>query len=525
MRIEERVVRWMILPLFALAACAHPETQRKEDTGTKNILEPVKNIPDPAPRCGDEKIDPGEQCELAIGLQQTCLDLGYAGGALRCQDCRIDTSGCVLAQPKNGLPDREYHRRGGRGSCPYVYLWDGKEYHYATDLSGSVLAKGMDFLKPKFYGPNLYELENFHPQGGLYRIKAREVIFEASFFDAAALLLVDVPEGFTAHTTWSFTSQLLLDPSREFVSVQSLRPPIAAWSGDGLDVREAVSDADGIPLPVREDSLSQVVVDFGPLDHPEHAKLILTTWGVYADFRDRQRPPFSAGTTIETRGTNGKWQVRRVGGKSAGDARTWALDIGGLLPHSGGEMRITLAHMPSVLDVLDAVRLDDSEPVPIQVSRVTPRFAELQFGGAARVVSSSLGNRTQADDSRLPLIPDAILSGRYTRTGDVCPLLLHSDDRFVVMGHGDELLLGFDDPPQAPGTKRTVFLEADVFYSLKFHPFGQVTDTNEPMPFHGMERYPYDPVSWPYLDDPAYHEYQRTWNTRVVREPDLPRSP
>jgi hypothetical protein len=179
-------------------------------------------------------------------------------------------------------------------------------------------------------------------------------------------------------------------------------------------------------------------------------------------------------------------------------------------------MRITMAHLPSVLDVLDAVSLDDSPPAPVRIARVRPKLAELRFGGAARVRRSTLTERVSADDSRRPVLRDAQLRGFHTRYGDVLPLLEKADDRFVVMGHGDELALAFDAPPQEPGTRRWAFLAADVFYSLKDHPFGPVADSVDPLPYHGMERYPYPPEAWPHKDDPAYAQYVEEWNTRWV---------
>jgi hypothetical protein len=408
---------------------------------------------------------------------------------------------------------------GGSGSCPYVYLWDGEEYRYHADLSGSVLAAGLDFFRPQYYGPGVYELGDFAAQEGVYRLKAREVTYEATYFDAATLLVVDVPEGHAVYSDWSFTSQLEREPSLGLVTVRSPRAPVSATAENGDDVLREVRAADGVPLPVTADGLSRVELDFGPLEHPERARLVLTSWGYYADLRGRQQAPFSAGTTIETPDDRGDWQVRTVAGKSAGDSRTWVIDLGGVLAADDTRLRITMAHLPSVLDVLDAVLLDDSEPAALQVTRLAPRLAELRDGGAARLVRSTLEHRIFADDSRLPANPDARLAGWYTRFGDVRPLLDSSDDRFVVMVHGDELVLEFDEPPPVPGMTRRAFLEADLFYTLKDHPYGRVTETAEPIPYHGMERYPYDPAAWPYAGDAEYRRYLDEWNTRRV---DLP---
>ena len=53
-------------------------------------------------------------------------------------------------------------------------------------------------------------------------------------------------------------------------------------------------------------------------------------------------------------------------------------------------------------------------------------------------------------------------------SGDVGELLAVSDDRFVVMRHGDELTLEVQDPmPVAPGLERVYLLEADLYYRVQ----------------------------------------------------------
>jgi hypothetical protein len=402
------------------------------------------------------------------------------------------------------------------GSCPYVFLQEGDGWRYHTDLSGSVLAAGLDFPKPQYYGANVYALEGFAPRDGVYRMRLRELVWESSYFDEAVLLVVDAPAGHDVHTEWSLTSQIEREPSRGFSTVRNPRPPIAATDEAGRDVRIEVSAIDDIPLRVEPDGLGRVVLDFGPVARPEHAKLVITAWGHYTDLRQVQRPPYSSGTTIEVPAPDGGWNVRLVTGKAASDARTWVVPIGGLLLPEDPRIRLTMAHQPSVLDVLDAVALDDSEPAEVRVVEVRARLAVLTYGGAAEVQAATLDRPIRALDVRRPPHPDAVLAGRYTRYGDVRPLLDAADDRFVLMAHGDEVMVEFPAPPERPGFVRRVFLRADVFYTLKYHPFGLLTETIEPLPFHGMKRYPYDQADWPYLDDPGYRAYLDTWNTRVV---------
>ncbi|PKN47560.1 MAG: hypothetical protein CVU59_02440 [Deltaproteobacteria bacterium HGW-Deltaproteobacteria-17] len=456
------------------------------------------------PVCGDNLAEGSEVCDGSDLRGKTCITQGWDGGILRCASgCgAYNTVGCWF---------------NSSGSCPYVYLPDGKDgWHYQGDLSGSTLASGITFFKPEFYGDNLYDLGAFSPADGHYDLRLREVIFETSYIDRAALVLVDVPAGARPYTTWSYTSQLGYVSPSGFVTTRAARAPVSAVREDGTDVLAQVREADGTPLPVKSHELSRVILDFGPIANPQHAKLILTAWGVYEDFRATQKPPFSSATVIETQDARGRWIVRRTAGKAAGDAKTWAIELAGVLSRDNTRLRLTMAHNPSVLDVLDAVALDDSSPVTPKVTIVAPQVATLLQGGATRVTTSTLKNRIHATDEKLPLREEALMTGMATKYGDVRPLLAKTEDQFVIMVHGDELALRFKAPAPRPGHTRHVFLLANMWYQLKNHPFGRLSDTIEPLPFAGMKTYPYAPALWPHRNDRNYADYLKTWNTRKI---------
>ena len=110
--------------------------------------------------------------------------------------------------------------------------------------------------------------------------------------------------------------------------------------------------------------------------------------------------------------------------------------------------------------------------------------------------------------------------GRYTRAGDVVPLLARADDQFVVSRPGDEIAVSFDARQVAPlrnGWRRTFLLFADGF-SKEMDVNSASPDLLEPLPFHAMTRYPY---SWPehYPDSPEILRYQSEYNTRIVTAP------
>jgi len=107
--------------------------------------------------------------------------------------------------------------------------------------------------------------------------------------------------------------------------------------------------------------------------------------------------------------------------------------------------------------------------------------------------------------------------GRYTRAGDVIPLLARTDDMFVIAKPGDEISLAFDAsslPPVANGWTRTFLLVADGF-SKEMDINSASPDRVGPLPFHGMTGYPYGGHE-KYPDSKAHRDYQARYNTRPV---------
>ncbi len=116
--------------------------------------------------------------------------------------------------------------------------------------------------------------------------------------------------------------------------------------------------------------------------------------------------------------------------------------------------------------------------------------------------------------------PWKALAGRYTRFGDVTPLVSDTDDRFVVSAAGDEIALRFDAaalPPLTGGWSRTFLLYANGF-SKEMNLHSSSPDVLEPLPFHGMSAYPY-PSSGRFPRSPAYERYRSEYNTRRVHGP------
>ncbi len=433
------------------------------------------------------------------------------------------TSGAVLSNYVG--PSKEVYFSvsgdfyGGQyaGSCPYVFLYDGNQYNFHTDLMAGVLAKDQNIFNVKGYSGGPFSLEEFKPVNGVYKLKIRETIEEADYFDEAKLVLVDAPKGYDVMTRWYYVPETGQSTPKDYVTIKDPKAPISAIDKTGNDVLSEVLGNDEVPVALTsQNDKTQVIVDFGNIEHPEYAKLILTGWAQYVSRFNADKSKFSPNTTIETLNDKNEWEVRKVTIKNGGFKRSILLDIPNILKKNNTKVRITMANSPVELGILDQVLLDDSVPVDVSVKYVSANVANLAYGGAANYTYPTMTQGGSSDDTNNPVNPLSIMYGNFTKYGDVRPLLEKTDDKFVVMVSGDELQLEFNDPAKSVGVERHAFLYADVFYSIKSTVKRFVTDSIYPLPFHGMKSYSYAPSEWKYKDDADYKNYLDTWNTRTI---------
>ncbi|MFH1221920.1 MAG: right-handed parallel beta-helix repeat-containing protein [Candidatus Micrarchaeota archaeon] len=395
------------------------------------------------------------------------------------------------------------------GSCPFLFLWNGSDYSYYTDLAGESI--GGSWFETPLYQAGIYELGDLKSTNGTYKMKVREVIPESDFFDEAKLVIVDVPEGYSVLNQWHNTYSDSVVPPKEFMTIKDPKKPITATDKYGDDVLADVAEADGTPLRMHGNEPNSVIVDFGNIDNPQYAKLVITGWSSY-----ELNPELSSqkNLVIETLDGTGNWVVAKTFGKFTGDSRTYVFNVSGIVQGDNTKMRISAPYSKTTINVIDQVLLDDSAPVPIEVSYIGPTTANLQWGGATSYQYATTEHRHIVANEQLPNRANHLMYGNFTKYGDVKPLLGAADDKFAVMRHGDEVELEFSDIAPKPGMDRHVFLQADVMYAIKYSVKGYVSDSIEPMPFHGMSQYPYG-INESYPNDAEHQAYRSEWNTRV----------
>ena len=218
---------------------------------------------------------------------------------------------------------------------------------------------------------------------------------------------------------------------------------------------------------------------------------------------------------LQVKDQAGNWQtVIEDMGIPAGKPKTIAVDLSGKFLSASREIRI----VTNLCVYWDEIFLsEETGPPPARLTPLDVASADVQLRGFSRPVIHE--RREQPESFEYANWTGAgawnQTPGLYTRYGDVRELVSDVDDRFVIMGAGDELRLRFADrglPPLAPNWRRDFLLLVDG-WAKDADANTAFSQTVEPLPFHAMSRYPYPP-SEHYPDDASHQFYRSKYNTR-----------
>jgi hypothetical protein len=250
--------------------------------------------------------------------------------------------------------------------------------------------------------------------------------------------------------------------------------------------------------------------------------LLLTAWTDYA-FSSDNVAASHAGLSLmppalDVKDSRGRWRrVLDQVGIPVGRPQTIPIDLSPYLGAHEREVRI----VTTMRIYWDRIAVGRSVSQPLDPIRIDAASATLRSRGFSRELRPGGSGPLVYDYSRVSRTsPWKILTGHYTREGDVRELVASSDDRFVIAAPGDELAVDFEAAPLRPlpdGWTRTFLLHADGF-SKEMDINSATPDHVGPLPFHAMSGYPY-PSGERYPDTPEHESYRRTYNTRYLGRP------
>jgi hypothetical protein len=219
---------------------------------------------------------------------------------------------------------------------------------------------------------------------------------------------------------------------------------------------------------------------------------------------------------IDRLGPDGQWEtIVPDGGAPGGTDRMMTIDLSGKVDGATRKLRLT-TNLELYYDQVFVGRHVGLAQVRIQT--VPLAAADLRWAGFAREYSP---------DGRLPLVydyermdasaPFETLRGAYTRYGQVKELLGAFDDKYVLVGPGDELALRFDATGVAatPTGMTRSFVLVSHAWCKDMDLYTAAARTLEPLPFRQMSQYPYPPAEH-YPSSEEYQRFLRAYNTRLI---------
>jgi hypothetical protein len=420
----------------------------------------------------------------------------------------------------------EHHNRKP-GSCPLLFAWDGRRFGFITDFLGAGSMGEMQadggHRPPRPEESVKIEAEQLVPRDGQYLLKVSNPFDEVHYFDRFQLVALDHPADVRVYPDERFTSPGP-PPSQELLAFRQELFPIQARDHRGRDVTATLLAWDRICvdgfarrawLGYAEEHWVELdfgdrLAQFGPKDR---LVLCLAGWTEYP-YPESIWAATQAGVelrspVLERRGADGTWQTLVADtGFPAGLPRMMTLDVTGKL----GGPRCVLRLRTNLEIFWDQIFVAPLLPAgAFRSANLEVGTANLAARGCVQEYSPDGRQPTLYDHDRLETTPVARVSGRLTRLGDVAELLRDLDDRFVIIGPGDEITVTFDASrlPALPAGWKRSFVLRTWGYTKDMGPFTAHGDTVEPLPFRAMGNYPYGP------DKRHPHEdYQQRYNTR-----------
>jgi hypothetical protein len=267
----------------------------------------------------------------------------------------------------------------------------------------------------------------------------------------------------------------------------------------------------------------EMVLDFGNAAAGNKSVLILNGWVDWADGSTFLGASQSSKQGLimpylQVKNARGEWQtVIEDMGIPAGKPKTIAVDLTGKFLSASRQVRI----VTNLCVYWDEIFLSESTGKP-QVAMRTANLesAELRFRGFSKPVIHP--ERKQPEEfvyaQWMPASMWNPTRGLYTRYGDIRPLLNQVDDQLLIMGSGDEVRLRFDEAGLGPvrdGWKRDFLLMVDG-WAKDGDANTAYSQTVEPLPFHGMTRYPY-PDSERFPESEMQRQYTTRPGLRLLR--------
>ncbi len=408
------------------------------------------------------------------------------------------------------------------GSCPMIWSWNGHEFEFITDILG-VAPLGASSGDGEYFLVDHDEYIQIpapalQSENGRYKIRITEELSEVAYLDEVALVAVDHPSAQVIFLADRFKAPPF--PDFKIYPVTQRLPLAAAFEDGRKDTLAALAKQDQIyPTSFKRNAAGVAGMHTLELKlAPGSDLLVLNGWVDWADGST------FLGAAQESKDglvfprlevlIDGKWKTAMEDmGLPAGKPKTIVVELPASVSRQGARVRI-VTNLSLYWDEIFTAPATEFQ------GRIMPMHA-LIASTRFRGFSKAIIHPGRLQPERFFYTPSSPVSmwnqtpGLYTRYGDVRDLLHTPDDRFLIMGSGDELQLEFDAaqlPPLPNGWKRSFLLKVDGWAKDR-DANTAFSQSVEPLPFHGMSRYPY-PASEHFPSTESHKKWRTDYNTR-----------
>ncbi|HEY2856759.1 MAG TPA: CRTAC1 family protein, partial [Gemmatimonadaceae bacterium] len=426
-----------------------------------------------------------------------------------------------------------------KGSCALAYTWDGKRFRFVTDAMWRSalgmplgLMGGASAFAPAGASQEYVRIpgDALRPRDGRYVMQLTEELWETAYADQVKLLTVDHPDSVDVFVDEHFVPPGPVSLRLYQVVRQRRHPVLSAVDDRGNDVSAALRESDDVYVsnlvPTRYQGVVEphdLILDLGADAGGAGSYLFLRGWIYPTDASinvalSQQYTVSVKSPSLEVRDASGQWHVAIPDiGFPSGKDKTMVIDLSGKFPTRDHHVRLR-TNMQIYWD--QAFVASDAAGSPVTVTTLSPLSADLHYRGFSRMYRKGgrYGPYWFAYDDVSKDSPWRPITGSFTRFGDVLPLLREPDDRYVVMGPGDEATLQFDASSATAlpkGWTRDFLLYTDGW--IKDSDLNTAYGTTVgPLPFHKIKSYP-TVAGDSYPTDAAHQRYLKEYETRTVR--------
>ncbi len=336
-----------------------------------------------------------------------------------------------------------------KGSCPFIYTFDGTAYHFRGELFGGAVYSSLE-------RDDFMPLPGWCPVEDKYILKISNKLLERSHINLAELIIIEHPEN----------THALIDRHGNMHTVNNPQPAYSAYSDNHSDYTQSLEIIDNDLYIFNDESisytpgqgqfeLSSIELSFEKPENVKAGKLLIhaknSLWGdyIYNEFTKYFGADYS------------KW-IRKQKDVPAQENIDWMIDQGlPLLVYVETGDGWQFADYDNVVGPLGSRDMVMS----LDISEVTSEVLNIKLESGFLFWELDYVAIDYSEDIEVDVVKLSPASGFDHNYKEVSSLLSYDDSRYLKQFDvGDEAIITYDVPLFNPSLTQTVYMHSKGYY-------------------------------------------------------------